>query len=66
MWNTWFWILLSAALYFSSISCKKEGKDKSKKAVNIYEVKPSELDYLIESNEEILVLFYSGIGINHK
>ena len=50
-----------------TISGKKEGKDKaSKKAVNIYEVKPDELDDLIESNEEILVLFYDSKDVKSK
>jgi hypothetical protein len=64
MWKTWFCIFFIVALSFSLISCKKEGKPK--KAVNIYEVKPNELDYLIESNEEILVLFYSNIDVKSK
>jgi hypothetical protein len=50
-----------------AISGKKEGKDKAaKKAINIYEVKPDELDDLIESNEEILVLFYNSKDVKSK
>ena len=62
-----FLLILFFAVCFLAISGKKEGKDKAaKKAINIYEVKPDELDDLIESNEEILVLFYNSKDVKSK
>ena len=64
----WFclFVCLSAA-GFLTISGKKEGKDKtSKKPVHIYEVKPNELEDIIESNEEVLVLFYDSKDVKSK
>jgi len=64
----WFclFVCFSAAGFLTSAG-KKEGKEKTtKKPVYIYEVNPNELEEIIESNEEVLVLFYDSKDVKAK
>ena len=61
-------VLLFAAGFVTSAEKKKKEKaaKKSTAVVNIYEVKPDELDELVESNDEIFVLFYDAGDLKTK
>ena len=62
-------VVLVATAGFLSAAEQKKKKEKTKttkSVVNIYDVKPDELDDLIESNDEILVLFYNSNDVKSK
>ena len=62
-------VVLVATAGFLSAAEHKKKKEKTKttkSVVNIYDVNPDELDDLIESNDEILVLFYNSNDVKSK
>lgn len=62
-------VLVATAGFLSAAEQQKKKKEKTKttkSVVNIYDVKPDELDDLIESNDEILVLFYNSNDVKSK